>query len=410
MKIEKAIVVPGMGGYYSDDLDAIRAGATKDGFIYVGSPRSPGFESIRQPNDAACFVLILETGQTVCGDATSVCYAAAGGRRGRFDVREQLPYLSAVCESVQGREIDDFYTMSDDLESQEFDSRLHRPAAMYGMSQALAEASALNRRLTAAEVISRGLGVEPSATKIPIYVQSDDRRSVVDKAILKRADTLPHGVINDIDTALGREGELLREYLTWIDERIRKFAPSGYDPEIHLDVYGLPGKIFDHQPDRIADYLAELHAILSPRKLCIETPVLMETRQAQIDMLGMIRSDLASRGTPVKLIVDEHANELNDIRIFIEAGVVDMINVKSPDLGSIANSARAIQECWRGGVRPILGGSCAETDQSARIVAHIALAARPAWVMARPGLGVDEGMQIVHNEMIRTLAIIEARR
>ena len=61
-----------------------------------------------------------------------------------------------------------------------------------------------------------------------------------------------------------------------------------------------------------------------------------------------------------------------------------------------------------GGVRPILGGSCAETDQSARIMAHVALATRPAWVLARPRMGVDEGLQIIYNEMARTLAIIES--
>ena len=33
----------------------------------------------------------------------------------------------------------------------------------------------------------------------------------------------------------------------------------------------------------------------------------------------------------------------------------------------------------------------------------------PAWVMARPGMGIDEGLQIVHNEMARTLAVIQAR-
>jgi methylaspartate ammonia-lyase len=57
-----------------------------------------------------------------------------------------------------------------------------------------------------------------------------------------------------------------------------------------------------------------------------------------------------------------------------------------------------------------LGGSCTDTDQSARVICHVALASRPAWVLARPGMGVDEGMQIVHNEMVRTLALVRARR
>ena len=53
------------------------------------------------------------------------------------------------------------------------------------------------------------------------------------------------------------------------------------------------------------------------------------------------------------------------------------------------------------------GGTCVDTDQSARIMAHVALATRPEWILARPGMGIDEGLQIVHNEMARTLALIQ---
>ena len=87
-----------------------------------------------------------------------------------------------------------------------------------------------------------------------------------------------------------------------------------------------------------------------------------------------------------------------------------MVNVKSPDLGSILNAGQAILDCKAAGVRPILGGSCADTDQSARVIAHLALATEPAWVLARPGMGIDEGLQIVGNEMARTLALIAARQ
>jgi methylaspartate ammonia-lyase len=60
--------------------------------------------------------------------------------------------------------------------------------------------------------------------------------------------------------------------------------------------------------------------------------------------------------------------------------------------------------CHEGGVNAFLGGSCAETDISARVSAHVALATRPAIVMAKPGMGVDEGIAIVNNEIQRTLA------
>jgi methylaspartate ammonia-lyase len=52
----------------------------------------------------------------------------------------------------------------------------------------------------------------------------------------------------------------------------------------------------------------------------------------------------------------------------------------------------------------LLGGSYAETDLSARVSAHVALATRPDLLMAKPGMGVDEAISLVHNEMARALA------
>jgi methylaspartate ammonia-lyase len=75
-----------------------------------------------------------------------------------------------------------------------------------------------------------------------------------------------------------------------------------------------------------------------------------------------------------------------------------------PDLGGLHNAVEAVLACHEAGVDAFLGGSCAETDISARISAHIALATRPAIVMAKPGMGVDEGIAIVNNEIQRTLA------
>jgi methylaspartate ammonia-lyase len=54
----------------------------------------------------------------------------------------------------------------------------------------------------------------------------------------------------------------------------------------------------------------------------------------------------------------------------------------------------------------LLGGSATETDLSARVTTHVALAARPGLVMAKPGVGVDEAISTTQNEMIRTLAAI----
>ncbi len=111
----------------------------------------------------------------------------------------------------------------------------------------------------------------------------------------------------------------------------------------------------------------------------------------------------------MQLVADEWANTLDDVQAFIAAGAADMIQVKMPDLGSVHNSIQAVLACKAGGIGAFLGGSCAETDLSARVAVHIALATQPDMIMAKPGMGVDEGVTLAHNEMARTLAWIKVR-
>ena len=56
------------------------------------------------------------------------------------------------------------------------------------------------------------------------------------------------------------------------------------------------------------------------------------------------------------------------------------------------------------------GGTCNETDRSAQVCVHCAMATQPAQILAKPGMGVDEGFMIVYNEMNRILAIRKAKR
>jgi methylaspartate ammonia-lyase len=128
----------------------------------------------------------------------------------------------------------------------------------------------------------------------------------------------------------------------------------------------------------------------------------MESREAQIEAMKTLRNYVRFRKMNVQLVVDEWANTL-------EAQAADMIQIKMPDLGSVHNTVEAVLACKSGDVGAFLGGSCAETDLSAQVAVHVALATRPDLIMAKPGMGVDEGVMLVQNEMARTLAWIRAR-
>ena len=74
-----------------------------------------------------------------------------------------------------------------------------------------------------------------------------------------------------------------------------------------------------------------------------------------------------------------------------------------------ANSAEAVLYCGQRGVGAYLGGTCNETDRSAQLTVHVGLATRPDQMLAKPGMGADEGLMIVRNEMNRALARLRAR-
>jgi methylaspartate ammonia-lyase len=111
----------------------------------------------------------------------------------------------------------------------------------------------------------------------------------------------------------------------------------------------------------------------------------------------------------VRLVVDEWCNTLDDVRAFAAAGAADIIHVKMPDLGSVADTVEALLLVRDAGLEAYCGGTCNETDRSAQVSAHVAMACQAAQVLAKPGMGVDEGLMIVGNEMAR-VAALAARR
>src|SRR5687768_5712876 len=117
MSIERALVVPTWGGYFNDDLAAIRAGAKREGFTYVGDPVTPGFSRVRHPTEAAAVVLVLSDGQTVSGDCLTVQYAGAGGRSPRFSHATQIEPLRTFVRRLEGCRVETFLELCGRLES-----------------------------------------------------------------------------------------------------------------------------------------------------------------------------------------------------------------------------------------------------------------------------------------------------
>ncbi|HEY5092275.1 MAG TPA: methylaspartate ammonia-lyase [Acidimicrobiales bacterium] len=413
MKIIDVICTPIATGFFRDDQSAIRAGRTRDGFLYSGTPVTPGFTSIREPGIAVSVVLILSDGQVALGDCAEVQYAGAGGRARLSSQDELMGQLrDHVVPRLVGRTFEGFRPLSEEIDGLVVDGEPLATSLRYGVTQALLHAAALTSGLTMAEVVQDEYAVDTEIDLVPLFAQcGDDRYVNVDKMILKQVDALPHGLINEVDTKLGRNGELLLEYVAWLHQRVLSVRTDpDYTPRIHLDTYGTIGMAFDGDIERVVNYLARLAEAAAPFSLWIEHPIDAGSRDGQVAIYAQLRDILRTRNIPVEIVVDEWCNTLDDIDVFTKAQAADVIHVKTPDLGGINNTIEALLLVRERGLRSYSGGTCNETDQSARVTTHVAMACGADQLLAKPGMGVDEGIMVVRNEMARTRDLVRWRR
>ena len=176
-----------------------------------------------------------------------------------------------------------------------------------------------------------------------------------------------------------------------------------------IDVYGTIGELLNDDTKAMTEYLGKLEEAAKPFKLRIEGPMDVGSRTAQMEAMRDLRASLEEAGIGVELVADEWCNTLEDVKYFAENKAGHMIQVKTPDLGGINNSIEAILFCNEIGVGAYLGGTCNETSRSAEICANIAMACGATQVLAKPGMGVDEGIMIINNEMNRVVALSKKR-
>jgi methylaspartate ammonia-lyase len=415
MKIIDVVASRGLTGFYFDDQRAIKANAGHDGFTYVGEPVTPGFSAIRQAGESVSVMLVLEDGQVAYGDCAAVQYSGAGGRDPVFLADDFIPVVEKLIKpQLLNHELASFKTLAeevDNLVDPGTGKQIHT-ALRYGVTQAILDAVAKAKKQLMCEVIAEEYNTQVSEREIPVFAQSgDDRYLNPDKMIIKKAQVLPHALINNVKEKLGAKGELLLEYVEWLRNRILAIRSSeDYQPTLHIDVYGTFGLAFNNEIEPMINYFRQLEKAAAPLKLRIEGPVDVEDRDKQIEVLKEITARLHQENIDVEIVADEWCNTLADIKLFADQRAGDMLQIKTPDLGGINNVIEAVLYCKEKGIGAYQGGTCNETDRSAQVCVHIAMATQPVQMLAKPGMGVDEGLMIVYNEMNRILALRKARR
>lgn len=413
MKIVDVVSSCGRTGFFFDDQKAIKKGAQSDGNFYLGEPVTDGFSRVRQAGESLTILLVLEDGQVAMGDCCAVQYSGCGGRDPLFIASD---FKKIVDERIKplllNRELTTFKAMAYEFDHLELDGKRIHTALRYGITQAILDAIAKSQHTQMANIIANEYHTQVSDTLIPIFSQSGDSRyDNVDKMIIKESAVLPHGLINNVETKLGYQGEKLLDYVKWLRKRVDEHRNhEDYYPVFHIDVYGTLGIIFKEDYDSMVEYLRTLREASGPYHLRIEGPVDFDDREKTMLGLQIITRKLDEKGIDCEIVADEWCNTLEDIKEFADKKAGHMVQIKTPDLGGIQNIVEAVLYCKEKGIGAYQGGTCNETDISAKACVHCAMATQPVQILAKPGMGVDEGYMIVFNEMNRIIALESIRK
>lgn len=401
-KITGIKAVKGQGSYYCEDVAALQKKSIPEDERWRTSSETPGYRFIREVAEVVSVGIQTEDGVWSWGDCVGVSYSGKSGRENNFKAQDGLEQIERILSPfLENKKLTTFREVMNDINF----LNLH-PAVKYGISQALLQSVAHSQREVMWKTIQREWGLREPVQAVPLQGSSGNNRKVnADKMIVNRLHGLPHGQIDDIPNQLGIQGEALLDYAHWLKSRIQELGGNDYHPVVHLDVHGAIGKIFESAHERVAQYIEALEKAVAPFRLRIESVMLGRSRRETIDQLIQLKNALIRRNLKTELVADEWANTYEDILEFANMKATDMVHIKMPDLGGIDQSIEAVLNLKKAGILSLLGGSCVETDLSAKVSVHVALATQPTALLAKPGMGIDEALQIMRNEMNRALLL-----
>lgn len=413
--VKNLIFSEGVGACWQEDIAAVRESWTAAGDRWRTSSPNGSMQFIRQPARVLSIGLQLESGDTVWGDCLSVSFAGKSGRDQAIQTnsaREALQpkNLLAELQNLQGRSLCEVESSL----SKTFSA--WTPAIRFGVSHALVNAVASASHKLPCDVLQEALGSAGSAMAPALQGSCGSNwHDAVERMIVAGVEYLPQGQFENLAKELGPDGSRLFSYIDWLKGRIAELTPvslSGPNARrvITLDFHGALGQVFLGKNAAIADYIERLTLACKPFDLHVESPVVEGNFDDQVVQVSELTRTLRARGNSVKIIADEWANSLEQIRILATKKVVDGIHIKMPDTGSLLESGRAVAICKAEGLFVLLGGSCTETATSARLAAHLAMATAPDALLVKPGISFDEGFSLITNElaMIQSLRAIRA--
>lgn len=122
-------------------------------------------------------MLELEDGQMAVGDCAAVQYSGAAGRDPLFRAAQVMGILSErLTRSLVGRDVTSFRANVAFLDDLKGDNALSHTAILYGLSQALLDASAKANHRTICETVCDEWALPLVAEPLALFGQSGDDR------------------------------------------------------------------------------------------------------------------------------------------------------------------------------------------------------------------------------------------
>lgn len=389
----------GWGGYFFEDIDKIRQKFIRMADRYHSSTDHDRYPFVRTSAPVVGVGIKLDDGSVHWGDGVAVSFGGKAGRAGPGSPDELEKWFKSDFKSwCVGRDVSTWQHLEESfLKGQ----KTTPPFVRYAVSQAFLSACSHVNQLPSASLIARDLGLTVSKTPIPLHGSSganwDD---TVDRMLARKLIYLPQGQFENLDAQIGSGGGQL---FKWIDGFKQRAARFNYKPTLTLDFHGALDSIFAGSDIKIADFIIAMAQNAAPHALHLESPIVGRTLEDHAKRLSTIRLRVQGSSPSTKIIADEWANEVADIKLLIDQHAVDGVHIKMPDTGSLSECAEAVKICKKAKIFSLLGGSCTETDIGARASVHLAMACQPDALLVKPGMGFDESFALMHNEMARAL-------
>ena len=277
------------------------------------------------------------------------------------------------------------------IEETTIERRLH-PAILYGISQALLNAVAMDRRLTLTEVIAEEFELPGPATAVALQMPINRGQTVHLSDRIAALGYKTGG--SDPEKSLGPDGERLQRFVRQLRESINT-AEQQREITIHLDVGGGLGQLYEGDTGKILGALYGLEQAASPGMLRVQDPLITGDLDVQIKEMKQLRNYLHMRRMSLQLVASAQIYTVDDVRAFVQARAVHMIYLVMPRFGTIQEVILDIQACRENEIGVMLEGKPLE------IAVQVALSALPDILVCPPD---DAAVIAIGNEMERTLA------